>query len=307
MGKHEDLRSLVHELRRHGFTQYRKTNHGWLYGFQEFRFHIPHSLTQGGHIDQVADAWARWQKLKTEVLGANPGLKLKATARRGDTPDVVDTMQPVQNIEDVLLDGGTAGEDSEAMNLAGEGSIPSPPSTETERPEPVDPSDALEGSTPSSLLTLTPQWYCLACDKLIEGPMVSVAGMSYHPNHAPNAEEITTMAVKRRKDGKRMPDPWTCPKCGKTFKQQGRHTMYCDGTAKPARAKADVNGRSKHGPVVTVKAGDYMEIFKQFSTNCALVQDALKALITERDHYMKERDDLAERLSKFDALRGLFK
>lgn len=273
MGKHEDLRSLVHEMKRHGFSQYRKTNHGWLYGFQEFRFHLPHSLTQGGHIDQVADAWARWQKLKTEVLGANPGLKLKAAERRGDTPDVVEQMEPVQDIEDVLLDGGTAGADSEAMNLADEGSIPSPPAT----PEPALHIPALDD--PNSKLVFGP-----------EGHLVK----------NPNAEETTTMpAVKRRKDGKRMPDPWTCDKCGKTFGQPGRHRAYCTGTAKP-----EPNGRSKHGSATIIMPQTYSGTVELFEKASKQLSEEFRALITERNHYKTERDELAKKL---EGLRGLLK
>lgn len=194
-------KALVAKVVRQGFKQYRKVNEGWLYGSGTYRFMIPYSVVNGvaspSFISKLDDKFEKVRAARDAEYGR---------------PKDLEHLHPVQNPEDLLkeeetgdLGGGPPGEG------APEGSTPSTPATETERSEPDVASVALEGSTPSGL-----------------------------PNPSPETGDTnggeTTMAVKRRKDGKRMPDPWTCPKCGETFGAPGRHAASCTGKAPARRA-----------------------------------------------------------------------
>lgn len=270
MGKREEVGAIVADLKRHGFTQLRKTDHGWLYGMREFRFVITNGLADPGSIDQSAIEVCRreWERTKSAVLAAYPGLKLAVVARLGtggQRPAEVEQMEPVTDIEAALADVmGGAGAAPEPVMLAGEGSTPSRSAiTESARSEPAA---ALPVAAP-----------------LTEG--------------AP---------MRKRKPY----TGWTCPKCGKHFKTPGRHAQSCTGTAAaPAPAKEKVararrNGAGKlHGPVKTIAAGDYADLIASFESASAALSDGVRALLIERDLYRRERDEAAKAI---EAARMLF-
>jgi len=225
MGKREEIADIILDMKRHGFAQLRKTTHGWLFGFQEFRMTVPHNVVDSGDQDVWQKVQKDWAKVKAEVLGANPGLKLKSISRRGDRPTDVERIQVVENIEDIL-NGGTAGADAGVVSPAGAGSIPAPPAITDagERSEPGIATPALDGSTPSAGTTLSSQ------------------------------KEETIVTVKRNKRGRRFPAPWTCPKCEETFKVQGRHFKACKGKG-AAIVKPGRNKKSAPTPEVAVTNG----------------------------------------------------
>lgn len=214
MGKHEEIGKLIRELKQHGFTQLRGTTHGWLWSFQEFRFHVPKNLSEGGPIDRVADAWQRWATLKSEVYGANPGMKA-SLQKPVEVPQAVEDMVPVVNIEDILQD-------------------------------------------PTS--------------------------------YPPPQEEVPIVANK-----------WKCDQCDRTFKKGGHLGRHKAATHKVVAVNGNV--RRPRG-VTVIKSTDYKALLAAFETASMQVADTFNALLTERDHYKKERDELNTR---FASLRGLLK
>lgn len=135
----EACRQFLLHVKRFGFTQLRKTNEGYLYGLNEFRIEIPESLVRGVcSASLLADLVNRFDGVKSQVISVYPQYK------NGKSAANAVVQEPVINPDDVIR-GGTAGADSDAMNVAGVGSIPTPPSilNADARREPVT---ALEGS-----------------------------------------------------------------------------------------------------------------------------------------------------------------
>jgi hypothetical protein len=125
-----EFADVVRDLKKHGFTQLRKTTHAWLYGFEEFRFSLPHNWSDAG-------AWppgrirGEWEKVKAMVLAAHPLITTRP-AVSGDSPSVVDVMTPVFNPDDLLNDGESAGALPGPVKAADLGSSPDSPTTSSD-------------------------------------------------------------------------------------------------------------------------------------------------------------------------------
>lgn len=291
MGAREEVGSIILDMKRHGFRQLRKTDHGWLYGFKEFRMHVPNAMAQPGAVGQagIDDLRKTWEAKRAEVLGAYPGLKLSVAARgaSGDRPDTL-TLAPVLDIEDVLRDtGGQPVADAGPVQPAGAGSTPAPPASAA-----VD-ADARRGpgiATPA--------------------PAGSSPAIGTPPTAAPpNNREEDDLAKRKRK----AYDGWVCPKCGDTFKTPGRHAGACtgkpkSGTVVAVRRKAGDNGQpatgrqppagSRHSPVQVVAAGDFIALVSALEASSTALCTAVRALVTERDYYKRERDEAVGRLER---------
>ena len=255
-GSRAAARALILKVTRAGFKQYRKVNDGWLYGSGTYRFMIPYSVVKQGasptYIEELAQKFEKIREARDLEYGKPP-------------PPDPDLTAPIENPEDLLRDeeGGPPDAGPEAMNLADEGSTPSPPAMETERSASLDASKVGEGSKPSGLPT-------------------------------PNPEEHTTMA-KRREDGNRYPNPWTCPKCGQTFAHAGRHASACTG--KPKEAKT-TRKRSVPEQVVTQEQarqnghGTLGEALKAFTEATGDLVTLVKNLEGEVQLYRRENEEL---------------
>ena len=266
MGAREEVGRIVLDMKPHGFRQLRKTEHGWLYGFKEFRMQVPNAMGQPGAVGQqgIDDLRRAWEARRAEVLGAYPGLKLSVAARNasGDRPDTL-ALEPVMDIEQALgIEGGPPVADAGPVQPAGAGSTPAPPA-----------SAAAEAAAP--------------------------------PN---NREEDEDMAKRKRRKATKGSNGkgWTCPKCGRQLQVPGRHPATCTGkdVDVPVRRKAAGNGQppaGRHGRVDVVTADDLMARVVALEGASAALCGAVRAAITERDFYKRERDEAVAQLAAVGA------
>lgn len=222
-------RDLLLDLKRHGFTQLRKTNHGYLWGFKEFRFQVPSNYGEGSMNRADQNACAQWNNLKERMYGELPGLKARVIARalhNGHETGNGHVIEPVRNPEDTL-------------------------------------------------------------------PVVGTTAIAVVTPNEPSPPESAPVASSS----------WTCPKCGQTFKQHGKHPLICTGTpptsaqilsrARGARYRARHTDRLALPPA-TETATDPIEAFTR----------AREALLKQREALVTERDMLTARIAAIDAALG---
>lgn len=104
----------------------------------------------------------------------------------------------------------------------------------------------------------------------------------------PEEEPVTP---KKDKRGRALPQPWTCLKCGRTFKRAGRHAK-CTGGPKVKKTKAPP-GSSLNG---------YEARVATFNDACQDMMKLLQLLHTEVVVYRQERDEYAKKWQQIESM-----
>lgn len=247
-------RALIWEVRRAGFTQLRKTSNGYLYGSGTYRFEVPYAVVQGSSSLEYT----------RELLDRFKIERAKRDAEFGKVVADIAPLEPFANPDDLLhaeTEGGSVAGPT-LPSAAPEGSIPSalPTSTETAVVAPAEFSGAGTGSTPVGLPTTPPH------------------------------ERSETMSKAKRKPY----TPWTCPKCGETFKTPGRHAQSCTGK----RSGVEVPVRRRKGgepaPELTKASllNGYSERVAAFEKSSADMVSLLRDVLTEVEVYKRDSMEL---------------